>query len=222
MSSKKRSRKVTVEDDKIAVSDTASTSDKRKLSVFERLGPGAPRKYEGTEKLPEPVQSPQGICHRYQKYGRCDYGSKCRYQHPSHRDRSTEDFHRHHSDSEDNTPADMDKHGARQDKKDKIKSAVVVTKQSTLEETDSDPIPDCTDEDLQRRLSQLKQELSRLDQEERERERREKAGLTAISSDESDAEAPPVIIPQKHKKEKALGEHAKKKKEKKKKKKKMS
>ena len=40
-----------------------------------------------------------------------------------------------------------------------------------------------TDEDLQRRLSQLKQELSRLDQEEKERERIERAGLAQVGRD---------------------------------------
>jgi len=49
MNSKRRSRKVTVENDKIAVGDISS-SEKRKLSVFERLGPGAPRKYDVPEK----------------------------------------------------------------------------------------------------------------------------------------------------------------------------
>ncbi|XP_064638142.1 zinc finger CCCH domain-containing protein 13-like isoform X2 [Lineus longissimus] len=82
-------RKVTVEKG----SSVSETSEKRKPSVFERLGPGASRRYRDEEDaLSEKDERP---CHKWMNTGSCSYGSSCRYSHPPlhhRRDDSPEDL----------------------------------------------------------------------------------------------------------------------------------
>ena len=68
MSNKSR-RRVTVE---------GSDGEKRKPSVFERLGPGAPpRASTGHEE--------EQKCRHWLKYGHCRYGNACIFKHPAGR-----------------------------------------------------------------------------------------------------------------------------------------
>ncbi|KAI0239174.1 hypothetical protein LSAT2_010076 [Lamellibrachia satsuma] len=152
MSSSKSRRKVTVES--TTKSSSESSAEKRKPSVFARLGPGAPRRsYEESEPLEK--------CRNWMKTGECVYGSKCRYQHTSRRD-SRERSPSSHRRSRKRKGGDRDlepsaeedlceiedadkerrerKNRSKKEKESKVKSAIVVTKANLAnsENADSD------------------------------------------------------------------------------------
>eukprot|EP00105_Crassostrea_gigas_P014310 XP_011430922.1 PREDICTED: zinc finger CCCH domain-containing protein 13-like [Crassostrea gigas] len=176
-------RRVTVDSAK----SVPDEGDRRKPSVFERLGPGARKQLDDRGE-----SSYNTKCRRWLISGECNFGNSCKFQHgPPYKKARGEDSPdksrarpKHFKKEIEASDSDSDQRSRSKVKKEKIRS--IVSKKAAVPDSDSDSSGDSWEQErppsdrpdldfkkeleLERQRQLIQKELSQLSQEEEARE----------------------------------------------------